>query len=92
MQGHALNPLQPPTFFLLSNAARGTQSAQVFMLRAANLNMETRLALLDEADREKALVFRREERPRSGACWQAACAGCSLLAARMQPAVWCSLN
>ena len=37
------------------------------MLRAANLQMEVRLALLDEADRSKALVFAAEAKARGGA-------------------------
>lgn len=41
------------------------QGAAVYMLRSANLRMGLRLALLDEADRSRALVFR--SKPRAGA-------------------------
>ncbi|KAI8466889.1 MAG: hypothetical protein J3K34DRAFT_460676 [Monoraphidium minutum] len=41
------------------------QSASVYMLKSANLRMGLRLALLEESDRSKALVFRSRSQERS---------------------------
>jgi len=42
------------------------QSSHTYMLLACNLQMEVRLALKDEADRSKALVFRNSETKHKG--------------------------
>jgi hypothetical protein len=71
------------------------------MLRAVNLHMETRLALLDEVDGGNALVFRREERPHASGCpargddcmlaTVTACSPCvAMLAACLHPQASCA--
>ena len=47
------------------------QAARHFMQRAANVDVEVRLALLDEADRSKALLFRAERAAGAGSAGSA---------------------